>query len=87
MAGMVRFVLFPSIKVTFLLSELSVLGFTCPYFVHYLIVAIVLIMPLGYLTPLSAGLNLHFPNWNLKNLPIIFFKLFSNEEIPVGMIQ
>ena len=40
----------PSIKVTFLLWSLSVLGFTCPYFVHYLIVAIVPIMPLGYLT-------------------------------------
>ena len=53
MAGTVRLVLFPSIKLTFLLYGLSVLGFTCPYFVHYLIVAIVLIMPLGYLTPLS----------------------------------
>ena len=86
MADLVRSVLFPSIKLTFLLYGLSVLGFTCPYFVHYLIVAIVLIMPLGYLTPLNAGLNLHFSNWNLKNLPIIFLKLFSNEEIPVGMI-
>ena len=53
MADMVRFVLCPSIKLTFLLYGLSVLGFTCPYFHHYLIVAIVLIMPLGYLTPLS----------------------------------